>query len=611
MNSRENRIFAFARTWFLWLLLPAVLLSMSGCSRMDSSAGENHVFVSMTKRVNTLDPALAADTTSQLVVAAFYDTLLQYRYSAGEYLLEPSMLSEMPQISEDQKEVLCTLRDDLYFQDDECFAGEGREARRVTSFDVVFSMLRLADARLQSPGYWVVRDRIAGIRDFYDATLKAEKGDFSPYEQPCPGFEILSDRSFKIHLTEPNPRILYSLALPYCAVVSRKAVTYYGERFAENPIGSGPFSLELWQKDYQMVLKANREYRAELYPFADTPELARKNLPLSDRITIYFMKQPLSSWLMFLQGNLDFYALDGDNFEAVVGADRELSPALVKRGISMAQAPELQTNYIGFNFADPVLADNPDLRRAISLAFDKEARVVHSGGRFQAASGLVPPGTPGYLADPGRYGRKNVELAREYLKKAGYPGGIDPATGKALELTFDQTGSGTLYTQIAEMMADDMAAIGIRIKPEFNTRPRFLQKLRNGDVQLFRFSWTGDYPDAENFLQLFYGPNAGSCNRVFYRNAEYDAMYEEILSMPDCPERTEKYQAMGRYLQEQCPWIFETYTMAFVLKHAWMHHYIPHDFAFNRWKYFSVDPEEREREKHFFRPLSMRELRKN
>ena len=586
---------------------------LSGCTREKSADEpmERHVYAGLSKRVTTLDPALAADSTSQYVAAALYDTLLQYEYRPGEYTLIPSMLEKMPEVNPDQTELLCTLRKDLYFQESPAFAGLSKEARHITSRDVVFSMLRLADARLQSPGYWVVRDRILGIEDFYKATEKAPAGDYSVYDAPCPGFEILDDYHFKIHLSSPNPRMLYSLALPYCSVVSRRALEYFGSDFQDHPCGSGPFSLELWEKDYQMVLKANPDFREEYYSWAETPDETRRKLPLSEKITIYFVKQPLSSWLMFLQGELDFYALDGDNFEAVVSDSLQLSPALLKRGISMLQAPELQTNYIGFNFADPLLAENADLRRAISLAFDKDLRVIHSGGRFVPASGPIPPGTPGYVADPGKFGRKNLDLAREYLRKAGYPDGIDPETGEPLTLTFDQTGSGTLYTQIAELLSEDMSKIGIRIRPEFNTRPRFLQKVRNGSTQLFRFSWTGDYPDGENFLQLFYGPNAGSCNRVLYRDPAYDAMYEEILSMPDSPERTAKYEAMSRYLMDQCPWIFETYTMAFVLKHAWMHNYMPHDFAFNRWKYLSVDPEKRMLDRKNFKPLSMSELRKN
>lgn len=592
-----------------------VFTFLCACGEVNDSASDakqnvNSLVMSLGKRVANLDPALAADTTSQYVAAAFYDTLLQYKYDRASYALEPSMLESMPEISGDAKLFRCKLREDLYFQDGDPFKGMDREARRIKSKDVVFSILRLADARIQSPGYWLVRGKIKGLDAFRELTSRTPRGDLSPYDSGCEGLRTVDDFTFEIELDHSDPRLVYALALPYCSVVSRAAIEYYGEDFADHPLGSGPYIVAEWNKDYCIKMRRNDEYREEYFANAERGEDRTKRLPLADEITCYLVKQPLASWLMFLQGELDFYAPDGEQFEAVVDENLQLVPTLRKRGIRMLQAPELQTNYIGFNFADPVLGKNENLRRAISLAFDKKMRVIHSGGRFTEAYGPIPPGTAGYLEDyTGSYGTLNIELAKELMTAAGYPGGISHATGKPLELTFDQAGSDTFYRQTAELLAADLKKIGINLKAEMNTRPRFLQKLKSGEMQLFRFSWTADYPDAENFLQLFYGPNAGSSNRVLYMDPLYDKMYEEIAAMPDSPERTEKYEIMSRYLMDVCPWIFETYTVAFVLAHDWMTNYIPHDFAFNRWKYFSVDSAERAQQRASFTPISMSELR--
>ena len=224
--------------------------------------------------------------------------------------------------------------------------------------------------------------------------------------------------------------------------------------------------------------------------------------------------------------------------------------------------------------------------------------------------GPLPPGTDGYEEDfRGKFGQKDLKRARELMKKAGYPDGIDPATGQPLTLVFDQAGSDTFYRQTAELLAADLKEIGIVLKPEFNNRSRFFQKLATGQTQLFRLSWTGDYPDAENFFQLFYGPNAGSCNRVFFRDTGFDRLYEEIRTMPPSPGRTAKYHRMTRKITELCPWIFETQPVSYMLTHCWMQNYRPHDFGFNRWKYFSVDPQLRTRTRKTFTPLSMKEMR--
>ena len=239
------------------ILLPVLLLLLfpilfSGCGK-ETEEEANHVVMSLGKRITSLDPAMAEDTTSQAVIGAFYDMPLQYRYRAGEYQLEPGLLARLPEISEDGMTYTCEVRRGLKFQSGPPFRGKPEEARSVTARDVVFSLLRLADTRLRSPGYWVIRGKIRGLDAFRKATEQAAEGDFSPYDQPCEGFTILDDHHFQIHLNTPNPRFHYFLALPYCAVVSREAVRYYGDDFARHPLGSGPFSLEKWEQDYVLL----------------------------------------------------------------------------------------------------------------------------------------------------------------------------------------------------------------------------------------------------------------------------------------------------------------------------------------------------------------------
>jgi ABC-type transport system substrate-binding protein len=446
---------------------------------------------------------------------------------------------------------------------------------------------------------------------FHDMTAKASRDNLAVYDQPCDGLEIIDEHTFAINLERPDPRLLYMLAMPYTAVVSRAAVEYYRDRFAENPVGSGPFRLVEWWREYRIILERNPGFRTEYFPYAANPSDRERRLPLLDRIECLLVKQPLACWLLFLQGELDMNALDNEHFDTVVSERTlELAPALRERGITMYRVPGFQINYVGFNFADPVLAGNPDLRKAISLAYDVGMRLKHFNHRAIPAHGPIPPGVAGHNpAFRNIWSETDLEKAREHLALAGYPGGIDPRTGAPLELAFDQNGNSSQHRQLAELMVDDMRKIGIRINPVLNNSSRFFQKLREGKMQLFRLSWVGDYPDAENFLQLFYGPNAGSCNRAFYRDPEFDRMYERVLSMPDTPERTEWYRKMAEYLTEQCPWIFESYPIDYLLAHDWLQNVVPHDFAFARWKYYNVDSESRARRKRNFRPLSLKDLR--
>ena len=597
---------------FRWLLCSVLsaglgLLFGGGCGRSDRAvAGAVHLAAG--GRVKTLDPALADDLASRNMVAAFYDTLLEYDYVRRPYKLIPSMLACMPEANEEHTEYRFRLRDDLYFQDDPCFEGLPREARRIGTDDVLFSLKRLADARLHSSSFWMVRGKISGLDRFREKSEQAPPGDWSVYDEPVAGLSKINDREFVIRLNAPDPRFLYLLALPNLAVVSRRAVDYYGESFAEHPVGSGPFRLREWIRDYKLVLDRNPEYRHQVFPGAANPADRNRPLPLADRVVCYQIRQPFSAWLLFLQGELDVSVLDKDNLDLVAGGD-QVAPALRDRGVELIKAPAFEIRYVGFNFLDPILR-NVKLRQAISLAFDVEGRVRHMNNLLIPAAGPLPASVDGFEADlKNPYLGNDLERARQLLAEGGYPDGIDPRTGEPLELTFDQGNNTSAQRQLGELMAADLARIGIRVRSVLNSTPRFIEKLRQGKTQLFHYSWVGDYPDAENFLQLFYSRNAGGCNRAAFADPEFDRMYERACRMPDSPERTALYQAMVRYLIPLVPWIYEGIPVTYQLKYTWLENFLPHDFAFSRWKYLAVRAEERERRRRAFRPLDFRALR--
>ena len=581
---------------------------LCSCGESQRKRKERTLYISPGTRITTLDPALAADTESQYMVTAFYDTPLQYAYKKRPYTLECSMLESMPRLSRDARVYHCTLRNDLYFQEAKCFPD--RKSRKVTAQDVVYSILRLADPRVRSTGYWLIRGKIRGLETFRRLAGKAPKGDQKVYDKGCEGLRILSDRSFEIHLTERDPNFLYCLAMPYFAVISRKAVEYYGvDSFADHPHGSGPFILQEYTRDYVIRAKAYREFRKEYYPEAEDPADRKRPLPLLDSMVCYLVKQPLASWLMFLRGELDSCALDGENLQALTDKNGRLAPALHSRKIRLGRNPQFQINYLGFHFANPVLGKNRFLRQAISCAVDKELRKELTNGKLLPVYGPLPPGIDGYEESyRGPFGVKDLGKARSLMRKAGYPDGIDPATGKSLVLEFDQAGSGSFHRQNAELLANDLKQIGITLKASFHNRARFFQKLSGGQSMLFRLSWTGDYPDAENFFQLFYGPNSNSCNRVGYQNPDFDRLYEKLRFMVPSPERTALCRKMIRILTQECPWVFESQAVSYMLLHDWITNSLAHDFGFHRWKYLSVDPEKRFLQRKKFSPLRLDEL---
>ena len=556
-------------------------------------------------KVKNFDPVLADDLSSFNIIGALFDTLVQYDYTKRPYTLKPSMLAEMPRFAADFRSCRFKLRDDLRFAAHPVFKGSSPQ---ITTDDLFFSLKRLCDPRKNSPLYWILRGKIVGMERFREAAAKAAPFDFSPYDCPIPGMVKHSDLEFTLHFTSPQPRFLYLLAMPSTAVVSRKAEEYYRSKFGDNPVSSGAFKVRKFRKDYKLHLERNPRFRREFFAEAQTPADRKRPLPLADEIVLYTVKQPVTAWLLFLQGNIDFNAIGKDDADLVAGGD--LPAALKKRHVRLLRSPAFEIRYIGFNCNDPLLGKNKKLRQALSLAYDVQARITHANGQLLRAHTPIPPGVAGHeenYLNP--WSSDDLEKAKKLLAEAGFPGGIDPKTNAPLKLTFDQSGDSTSHRQIAELTQKEFKKLGIELQCIFNFKPRFFDRLRRNRMQLFRLSWTGDYPDAENFLQLFYSGNAGSCNRTGYSSAEFDRLYEKILAMPDSAEREHLCRQAARLAAEEAPWIFEGFPVSYQLLNPWLENYLPHDFEFTRLKYLTVDPLQRDQKKTQFRPLDFSELR--
>ena len=598
---------------FCWITVAAVccMAAAAGvyffcCRPQITAAPEQRILYSGAGgSVKTLDPALADDLASRDLTALCYDTLVQYDYLARPYRIVPSMLTGMPEISADGRIYSCELRDDLYFADDGTFSD--KESRKVTAEDVKFSILRIADARNHSPVYWIYRNRIAGLDKFREATASAAKGDMSLYDMDIPGIKVVSRKKFVLTLENADPAFIWLLAMPNAGIVSRRAALN-GKRgtLASNPAGSGPFILKKWIPNLRLSFVRNPEYRREFFPQAAAPEDRTRQLPLLDGVEISLIRQPMTQWMLFLQGKLDYNALDKDNQETLAGGGI-LPPVLRERGIELEEHPEFEVRYVGFNFRDPLLGKNLRLRQALKKAYDIRRRVEHASGMLIPAAGPVPQGVAGFVPAEKAETPDESEV-RKLFEEAGFPDGMDPVTGEPLQFTFDQAGSTANHRQMGELAAADWAKYGVQISSQLNSRPRFSDKLRRGKFQLFRYSWIGDYPDAANFLQLFYSGNIGSCNYCGFADAEFDRLYEKALTMKDCPERTELYLKMVQILDRQCVWIYEGFPVSGVLRYNWLQNSVPHDFGFTRWKYLSVDVRERSGRRRSFVPLSLSEL---
>ncbi|MBI2711585.1 MAG: ABC transporter substrate-binding protein [Bdellovibrio sp.] len=574
----------------LKVLIMALAVVFSGCS-FKSTEPPNTLHVYVSAKLKGLDPIYTDDLYSGIQTSQPYETLLQYNYLKRPLELEPLLAESMPVLSEGGKKIVFRLKKGVFFQDNPCFKetkGKGREMR---AEDFVYSFKRLADPALASPGWWVFEDKVVGLNAWRELALKSGKAD---YTAPVEGIKAPDPYTLEIHLTRPAYQLLYSLTMVYTAVVPHEAVEFYGKEFLNHPVGTGPWQLAEFNPSSRIIWKRNPTYRKEVYPSvgesgdkeAGLLEDAGKALPLADQVNVQIITETQPQWLNFVAGKLDALSIPKDNFSTVINEKRELRPEFKEKGIQLRVTPLYDTTHATFNMVDPIIGKNKYLRQAISLAYDQETfNDLFYNGRAILAEGPIPPGLSGYSAElKNPYRRFNVSKAKELMAKAGYP------EGKGLPPLEYATLADSFYRQTAEYFQKLMEPLGIKVNVTAYSWPQFLEAMKNKKAQIWEFAWGADYPDGENFLQLFYsknfspGPNDGN-----YSNPDFDRMYEHSLTLPDSPERTALYRKMVDLLVEDCPWIFEAHRIGFFLSQPWFKNYKPSDLDHRTYKYYRID----------------------
>jgi len=566
---------------------------VAGCGSVVREEGDSIPTLHMTTaRIRGFDPAHAGDMASVSAVGKVYEGLLQYAYWARPYRVEPLLAAALPEVSDDGLIWRFTLRPGIFFSDDPCFAETEGKGRELIAQDVAYSILRIADVKVGSGGYWVFRGRIQGLDEFREDSRGENPTD---YNQAVAGLQVTGRHTLEIHLTEPYPQLPWVLAMPYAFVVPREAVEFHGTEFVNHPVGTGPYVLAKAQQNYRYEYRENPKWaetgREEFMPpDAPTPD-AGKPLPLVKRIVDSVVGDPSTAWLMFLSGRLDLTDVSRDHWDSIITSNKTLRSELAAQGIVLSQSPQLSISYTSFNMDDPVVGPNRPLRQALACAFDSEEWKEFQNGRLMIPNGPIPPGVAGYDDTPSPY---PFDLARAHalLVEAGYPKGKDPATGRRLKLTLELGSADNPETrQAAELMASFMDRIGVKLEPSYNNWPAFLRKIERRQAQLFSLTWIGDYPDAQNFLQLFFSENASpGPNRSNYHSQPFDQLYRELIALPESPGRDALCQEASAVIMADSPWILTAYPMAFTVRHDRLRNYRRHDFSWGMEKYWGIEP---------------------
>lgn len=516
--------------WLSWLAAASAALLAACSGAGPSAADERRVFrYNQPEALTSLDPAFARNQANGWAVAQLYNGLLEL-----DSTLEPApALARRYQISPDGLTYTFWLRPGVRFHDNAAFAG-GR-GRAVVARDFVYSFRRLFEAKTASPGGWIFRGKV----------LEDKAGNIS---DTC--FVAANDSTLRIHLKAPFIPFLSLLTMPYAYVVPHEAVERYGKDFREHPVGTGPFQFKVWDEGNVLLYHRNPDYWRH--------DARGRPLPYLDAVAISFIADRKTEFLTFLQGKLDFLSgIREGSRDLILNPDGSVRADFRGR-FNLQKAPYLNTEYLGFQLDSAHLTGEQAVqgralrdrrvRQALSYAINRAemlAYVLNHVGQ-PGTSGFVPAALPSFSAAkvPGYTFQPNK--ARALLAAAGY----GPARPLRLRLS-----TVAERKAVAEYLQKNWADVGVQVQIDINQSAAQQELVDNGRAAFFSKSWLGDYPDAENYLALFYSPNFSPAgpDKTHYKSAGYDQLYQQAIREQDAARRTALYQAMDRLVVRDQP----------------------------------------------------------
>lgn len=527
-------------------------------------------------------------------------------------------------------------------------------SRELVAEDFVYAIKRHATTRITTPIYGIFSEYVLGLADYgklikaEDAKLRAgldpaslDKPFLDFRRWPLAGATAPEKHLLRIRIKGKYPQWKYWMSMTFLAPVPWEADAFYAQPgMAEAnltldrwPVGTGPYLMTEYVQDRRHVMKRNPNYRGEPYPCEGMPgdkELGLlddcgKKTPFIDTIVSTVEKERVPMRGKFRQGFFDVEVFERVDTGLEYRLEMEDSEVVRReyeaKGFRLERFTDVTSWIIGFNMLDPVIGKgatpeqdtkNRKLRQAISIAIDWEeySKVFpHKGG--ETAMGLLPAGIYGSRhgkpddANPvthkragGQLVRRPLEDARKLLAEAGYPDGRDVKTGRPLVVNYDYYALPTPERKAEiEWVVKQFAKLGIQLEVRATDNNQFQDKIRKGKHQVFWLGWLADYPDAENFLFLLYGPNgktrADGENTSNYENPEYDRLFAQLKLMDDGPEKQALVDRMVKIAQDDAPWSFGYFPYTSSAVQHWLYNARPTVLIRDPGRYMRLDTAER------------------
>ena len=488
------------------------------CGNDTKSERDHEVFrYNEHSNITSLDPAFARNPQNIWPTNQLYNGLVQLDDSLN---IKPDIAKHWD-IVDSTCTYYFTLRNDVYFHRNNSFGIEG--TRTVNAFDFEYSFDRLIDPKVASPGGWVMNNV---------ELVKAE-----------------NDSVVKILLKKPFPPFIGMLGMRYFSVVPKEAIDFYGSEFRRNPVGTGPFQFKLWEENIKLVFRKN--------PLYFEKDEAGIQLPYLESVAITFLPDKQSEFLQFAQGKIDFLTGLDNSYKDEILTTKGLLQDAYKDRVKLLTTPYLNTEYLGFftGTKTPEIQSKA-LRQAVNYGFDRRKMITYlrNGMGVPAEFGFIPKGLAGFNEIDGYTYQptKARQLVEQYKEETG---DLKP------EIVI---GTNSQYLDICEYIQRELEKIGISVAIDVVPPSTLRQMKSSGELDIFRASWVADYPDAENYLSLFYSPNfaPNGPNYMHYKNATMDSLYEKSLSIINIEERKLIYTQMDSIIVAEAPVVPLYYDMA-------------------------------------------------
>lgn len=472
--------------------------------------------------ITTLDPAYVRRFEDFLAIEQLFNGLISLDENSE---VIPSIASKW-EVSEDGLTYRFNLRKDVFFNRSDLFGS--KETRRVTASDVVYSFLRIIDPTTASPGKYIFQNL-----DNSSSVFK--------------GIEAEDENTLIIHLSTPQPSLIYQLSLPYCSIVPYEVVEHFGNDFGLHPIGTGPFYLKKWKKDVKLVMAKNNNYFEK--------DEKGVSLPYLDAVSVYFIQDKHQEFIKFKSGNLEMISgMNEEDKDQLLDANGALNVVL-KDKFQLQKSDWLNTDYLGILMDDNYNDKNSPLRsklirQAIGYAIDRKGliRYLRNNIGVPASKGFVPQGMPNFNKFKIEGFNYDIEKSRALILKAGYDDIVNVPI-----ITLSATPE---YKTLCEYLQRQLKEVGFKIKVDMNSVSSMNQRIAQFEANFYRKSWIADYPDAINYFQLFYSQNfypENGSNYTHFKNPQYDMLFELASIEKDDNARMKLYKEMNQILHDEAP----------------------------------------------------------